>query len=29
VQLPVGIFTALVGVPILLVLLGRRSDAAR
>ena len=29
VQLPVGIFTALVGVPILLILLGRRSDAAR
>ena len=29
VQLPVGILTALVGVPILLVLLGRRSDAAR
>jgi iron complex transport system permease protein len=28
VQLPVGILTALVGVPILLVLLGRRDDAA-
>jgi len=28
VQLPVGILTALVGVPILLVLLGRRADAA-
>ncbi len=29
VQLPVGILTAMVGVPILLVLLGKRSDAAR
>jgi len=29
VQLPVGILTAMVGVPILLVLLGRRSDAVR
>ncbi len=28
VQLPVGILTAIVGVPILLVLLGKRSDAA-
>ena len=28
VQLPVGILTALVGVPVLLVLLGRRADAA-
>ena len=28
VQLPVGILTALVGVPVLLVLLGRRTDAA-
>lgn len=28
VQLPVGILTALVGVPVLLVLLGRRVDAA-
>lgn len=28
-QLPVGILTALLGVPILLVLLGRRSDVAR
>jgi len=28
VQLPVGILTALVGVPVLLVLLGRRDDAA-
>jgi len=28
VQLPVGILTALVGVPVLLVLLGRREDAA-
>lgn len=29
VQLPVGILTALVGVPILLLLLGRRTDVAR
>lgn len=28
VQLPVGILTALVGVPVLLVLLGKRADAA-
>ncbi len=28
-QLPVGILTALVGVPVLLILLGRRVDAAR
>ncbi len=29
VQLPVGILTAIVGVPMLLVLLGRQADAAR
>jgi iron complex transport system permease protein len=28
-QLPVGILTALVGVPVLLLLLGRQNDAAR